>query len=73
MPRMGGDNQLDTNAPRRAEGANGRNLLTITKYSGFDPEVGLSSGSAASAYVNAVDAFNFPGTRNFTLSLSSSF
>jgi len=51
----------------------GRNLFTISKYSGFDPEVGLSSGAAASAYINAVDAFNFPGTRSFTLSLTSSF
>jgi len=51
----------------------GRNLFTITKYRGFDPEVGLSSGNAASAYINAVDSFNFPGTRSFTVSLTSSF
>ena len=28
-----GDNQLDTNAPRREEGANGRNLLIIRESS----------------------------------------
>jgi len=59
----------------------GRNLFTITKYSGFDPEVGLSLGAsgtasvggASSGYLNAVDAFNFPATRSFTISLTSSF
>jgi len=59
----------------------GRNLFTITKYSGFDPEVGLSLGAsstasvggASSGYLNAVDAFNFPATRSFTVSLTSSF
>ncbi|HVO34830.1 MAG TPA: SusC/RagA family TonB-linked outer membrane protein [Gemmatimonadales bacterium] len=59
----------------------GRNLFTITKYSGFDPEVGSSrgpsgtsaQGGASSAYINAVDAFNFPGTRSFTVSLTVGF
>jgi len=60
----------------------GRNLKTWTKYTGFDPEVGFgavsgSGGSGAnssgSAIINAVDAFQFPNTRTFTFSLSSSF
>src|SRR5687767_430812 len=66
----------------------GRNLKTWTKYHGFDPEVGFGavSGSGAntsttggqanasgSAIINAVDAFQFPNTRTFTFSLSTSF
>ncbi|MBI2615118.1 MAG: TonB-dependent receptor, partial [Gemmatimonadetes bacterium] len=38
----------------------GRNLLTITKYRGFDPETGSTGGDANSAAINAVDAFTFP-------------
>jgi len=51
----------------------GRNVFTITKYKGFDPEVGISGGQSASGTVNAVDAFTFPNTRTFTLALSTSF
>lgn len=55
----------------------GRNLWTITDYRGFDPEVGISGGtalqSASSSAINAVDAFTFPNTRSFTFALSTSF
>lgn len=60
----------------------GRNLKTWTKYTGFDPEVGFGAvsgsggtggNSAGSALINAVDAFQFPNTRTFTFSLSTSF
>jgi len=60
----------------------GRNLKTWTKYTGFDPEVGFGavsgqggsgSNSSGSAVINAVDAFTFPNTRTWTLSLSTSF
>jgi TonB-linked SusC/RagA family outer membrane protein len=64
----------------------GRNLKTWTKYSGFDPEVGFGAVSgqggstttgtgnaAGSAAINAVDAFQFPNLRTFTMSLSTSF
>jgi hypothetical protein len=54
----------------------GRNLLTITKYTGLDPEVGVSgggSGTTGSGLVSQVDAFGFPNLRTFTLSLSSRF
>jgi len=59
----------------------GRNLHTWTKYTGFDPEVGFGAVSGAgsttngsgSAAINAIDAFQFPNLRTFTLSLSSSF
>ncbi len=51
----------------------GRNLLTLTKYSGFDPEVGVSGGQAGSGLINQVDAFGFPTLRTFTFSVSSRF
>jgi len=41
----------------------GRNLFTITDYSGFDPEVGFGGGSTASSTINAVDAYVFPNLR----------
>ena len=51
----------------------GRNLKTWAPYRGFDPEVGLSGGNAGSALINAVDAYNYPNTRSFTLSLGTRF
>ncbi len=60
----------------------GRNLKTWTKYTGFDPEVGFGAvsgtggsagNSAGSAAINAVDAFQFPNLRTFTVSLTTSF
>lgn len=55
----------------------GRNLYTFTNYRGFDPEVGLASGSggnnAGSSAINSIDAFTFPNTRTFTFSISTTF
>jgi TonB-linked SusC/RagA family outer membrane protein len=52
----------------------GRNLFTFTKYSGYDPELGVSgSGQSNSGLINQVDAFEFPTLRTFTLSLSTRF
>ena len=51
----------------------GRNLLTFTKYTGFDPEVGLGGGQLGSAVLNANDGYTFPNLRQFTISLSTSF
>lgn len=59
----------------------GRNVFTITKYRGFDPEVGiLGSGGAAatstaagSGTINAIDAYTFPNQRTLTVALSTSF
>lgn len=50
-----------------------RNLLTITKYSGYDPETGVSGGQAGTGLVNQVDAGNFPTLRTYTISISSRF
>jgi hypothetical protein len=51
----------------------GRNLFTITNYTGFDPEVGITGGEAGSAAVSAIDSFTFPGLRSVTFALSTSF
>lgn len=53
----------------------GRNLKTWTKYTGFDPEVGLTGNSniTGSSALAAVDAFNFPNLRTFSFSLSTRF
>jgi hypothetical protein len=51
----------------------GRNVFTITKYKGFDPEVGIGGGQSSSATVNAIDAYTFPNLRTLTLALSTSF
>ena len=51
----------------------GRNVFTITKYKGFDPEVGIAGGQASSSSVNAIDAYTYPNLRTLTLALSTSF
>jgi TonB-linked SusC/RagA family outer membrane protein len=51
----------------------GRNLFTITNYSGFDPEVGVGGGLGNSGLLGAADAFGFPNTRSLTFGLSTSF
>lgn len=61
----------------------GRNVLTITGYRGFDPEVGIPNvgtqggtsqgGQLNSGALNAVDAFTFPNLRTFTIGVSSTF
>jgi TonB-linked SusC/RagA family outer membrane protein len=52
----------------------GRNLFTFTKYSGYDPEVGVANaGQANSGLINQIDAFNFPTLRTFTFALSTRF
>lgn len=51
----------------------GRNLLTFTGYSGYDPETGAGTGEVGSALVNQTDAFGFPTLRTYTVSLSTRF
>ena len=46
----------------------GRNLLTLTEYRGYDPEVGIGGGSLGSATLNRVDSFGYPNFRTFTFS-----
>jgi TonB-linked SusC/RagA family outer membrane protein len=51
----------------------GRNLVTLTGYSGFDPEVGITGGVTGSGLVNGVDAFTFPNLRTLTMFFSTKF
>ena len=46
----------------------GRNLITLTEYRGYDPEVGRTGGQLGSAAVNRVDSFGYPNFRTFTFS-----
>ncbi|MYC88586.1 MAG: SusC/RagA family TonB-linked outer membrane protein [Gemmatimonadales bacterium] len=46
----------------------GRNLLTLTGYRGYDPEVGGPRGSLGSATLGRVDSFGYPNFRSFTFS-----
>jgi hypothetical protein len=54
-------------------GVVGRNLFTITDYTGFDPEVGVPAGDSGSGVVNAVDVFRYPNSRTFTFSATVNF
>jgi TonB-linked SusC/RagA family outer membrane protein len=54
-------------------GVIGRNLLTVTNYTGYDPETGVQGGQAASGLINQVDAFDYPTLRQFTFTLSTRF
>jgi TonB-linked SusC/RagA family outer membrane protein len=51
----------------------GRNLITFSSYTGFDPEVGVGGGSLGSGVLNAVDAFGFPNFRQLSIQISTSF
>jgi len=46
-------------------GVIGRNLLTFTNYSGYDPEVGSSEGNGDNT-IQAWDEFAYPNFRTFT-------
>ena len=54
----------------------GQNLLTFTKYTGLDPEIGQVSdpnNGSTSATVKGVDVGNYPTSRFFTLGLNVQF
>jgi TonB-linked SusC/RagA family outer membrane protein len=48
----------------------GRNLLTLTDYTGFDPEV---SANGADSRVRGLDDFTFPNFRTFTFGMNVQF
>ena len=61
---------------RIAFGLTGRNLLTFTDYSGFDPETGDTEQNSAvggDASLFRVDDFNYPNFRSFTGRLTIEF
>lgn len=45
----------------------GYNLLTFTKYNGFDPEIGKNTGSETNNLYMGVDHGNYPQARTITL------
>jgi TonB-dependent starch-binding outer membrane protein SusC len=49
----------------------GRNLITVTKYTGFDPEI--SSGTANSAWDRAVDHNTIPNIKTYQATLNLGF
>jgi hypothetical protein len=49
----------------------GRNLVTITKYTGYDPEV--SSGASNSAFDRGVDHNTVPNTKQYQIGLNVGF
>lgn len=51
----------------------GRNLLTISDYRGFDPEVGLGGGNLGSGVLNAIDGYTFPNLRTVSFQIGTSF
>jgi TonB-dependent SusC/RagA subfamily outer membrane receptor len=54
-------------------GVVGRNVLTITGYSGTDPEVGDPTGSTGSGLIYQTGGFDFPTLRTYTISLATRF
>jgi hypothetical protein len=49
----------------------GRNILTVTKYTGFDPEV--SSGAVNSSFDRGVDHSTLPNTKSYMVGLNVGF
>lgn len=49
------------------------NLLTFTKYDGFDPEVGKVDGTESNNLSMGVDHGNYPQARSFTFGLQFAF
>lgn len=49
------------------------NIYVFTKYSGYDPEVGISQNSAAAILSQGFDYGNFPKARTFTFGVNISF
>ncbi len=54
-------------------GVIGRNLLTFTRYSGWDPEVAQVDYAESSSTNYFIDMFNYPNFRTLTFSLELNF
>jgi hypothetical protein len=54
-------------------GLTGRNILTFTNYSGYDPEQGVGGGQTGSGLINQTDNFDAPSLKIYTISLSTRF
>ncbi|MFB0516639.1 MAG: SusC/RagA family TonB-linked outer membrane protein [Candidatus Neomarinimicrobiota bacterium] len=53
-------------ANRIVLGVVGRNLITWTDYSGYDPEVGIGGGQGGSAVLTRFDGFGYPNFRSYS-------
>lgn len=51
----------------------GNNLLLLTKYSGYDPEVSTSRSSSYSGLTPGVDYSSFPRSRSYTFGVNVTF
>lgn len=51
----------------------GRNLITITNFSGWDPEVGVAGTNLNSSALTAVAAYQYPQMRTFTFTIGTRF
>ncbi len=49
------------------------NIYTFTRYSGYDPEVGISQSNASAILSQGFDYGNFPHARTFTFGVNISF
>jgi TonB-dependent starch-binding outer membrane protein SusC len=47
-----------------------QNLFFITKYTGLDPEIGMTGGSATQ---NGIDAGTYPSSKFFTFGINVTF
>lgn len=54
---------------RLTVGVVGRNLLTWTEYSGYDPEVGHAASEGGSAVVSRFDGYGYPNFRTYSFIL----
>ncbi|TMU50720.1 SusC/RagA family TonB-linked outer membrane protein [Flagellimonas algicola] len=51
----------------------GQNLLTITDYTGFDPEVSFNYSGTQSSINRGVDDFGYPNSRIYSLGVKATF
>jgi hypothetical protein len=51
----------------------GRNLMTFTDYTGYDPETGSQGGVGNSRAVSGSDNYTFPNLRQFTFTFGTKF
>ena len=51
----------------------GRNLVTWTKYSGFDPEATASGDNVEGSFARGLDEFSFPNLRSYNIGLKVGF
>lgn len=57
---------LNLMGTRLTVGVVGRNLLTWTDYSGYDPEVGVGGGEGGSAVMTRFDGYGYPNFRSYS-------